>query len=446
MTYISLIGRPNVGKSTLFNRLVGRKLALVDDQPGVTRDRRENKASLADLSFMLCDTAGVEKVNKKASLQQAIQTQTQQALESADFLIFVIDGREGVTPTDRFLARWIHKTGKPTILLVNKCEGKGPFPGLSEGYELGFGTPIPFSAEHAEGIDDLYEKLREMGVSPEEEEDFSEDLTPLKLAIIGRPNGGKSTLVNRLLCEDRLLTGPEAGVTRDAITVSWMYEGKPIDLVDTAGIRRRSRVYDPLEKAAVQDALKALKYAEVAILVLDSQCPLENQDLSLGARVIEEGRALVIALNKWDLIGSKERPSLLEELEYRLHHTLGQARGVSIVPLSAQTGEHVDLLMDTVFQVYERWNKRIPTGKLNQWLEMTLENHSPPLSPQGGLVRLKYMTQIKTRPPTFTFFSNKPAELPDSYKRYLENELRNAFDLQGVPLRFFFRQGKKMEF
>jgi GTP-binding protein len=449
MTYVSIIGRPNVGKSTLFNRLVGKKLALVDDQPGVTRDRRESKGHIADLEFTLCDTAGVEEGGENPlNLQEAILAQTNQALKTADLIFFVIDGREGVTPTDKSLSRWLHKSGKSVILLVNKCEGKGPFPGISEGYSLGFSNPIPLSAEHGEGIDTLYERVRELAPSCSTllEEEESVFVKPLKLTIIGRPNGGKSTLINHLLSEERLLTGPEAGVTRDAITVSWSYEGKKIDLVDTAGIRRRSRVVDPLEKAAVQDALRALKYAEVAVLVLDAQCPLEHQDLILAARVIEEGRGLVIALNKWDLIGRKEGETLLKDLEIRLAHTLGQARGALLVPISAQTGFHIPLLMKTIFKIYERWNKRVPTAKLNQWLEYTLQKHSPPLTNQGRPVRLKYITQIKSRPPTFTIFANKPGDLPESYKRYLENNLRESFDLGGIPLRLFFRHGKAQTF
>ncbi|MFN3076482.1 MAG: ribosome biogenesis GTPase Der [Alphaproteobacteria bacterium] len=444
---VAILGRPNVGKSTLFNRLVGRRLAIVHDQPGVTRDRREAVASLGGLSFTVIDTAGLEE-SDDATLQGRMRAQTEQALAGADVALMLIDARAGITPTDKHFAAMIRKTGTPVLLVANKCEGGSGRSGLYEAFSLGLGEPIPLSAEHGEGMGDLFDALlphfteepsEEM--PPEgEEEDHSARHGPLQIAIVGRPNVGKSTLVNRLLGEERLLTGPEPGITRDAIGLDWQYEGRTIRLVDTAGMRRRANVVTSLERLSVADTLRAVDHAMVVVLVLDANAVLEKQDLVIARRVIDEGRALVVAVNKWD--AADDRAAVLELLRDRLSTSLPQVQGVPTVTLSGLTGRGVDRLMRAVIDIHDVWNRRVPTHALNRWLESTLEHHPPPMGKHGRRIRLRYMTQIKSRPPTFVIFTSRPEDLPDSYTRYLANGLRQDFDLPGVPLRLLFRKSE----
>ncbi len=448
MFTVAIIGRPNVGKSTLFNRLVGKKLALVDDQPGVTRDRREGEAKLADLRFTVIDTAGLEE-GDAASLSGRTRAQTEAAILGADAIFFVIDARVGVTPDDRAFAALVRRAGKPLILLANKAEGRVGGAGAIEGYDLGLGDPVPFSGEHGEGLSELYsallETLPEHTAAPEEEEaqeaktfDDEEDGTeldltkPLAIAVVGRPNAGKSTLLNHILGEQRLLVGPEAGLTRDAIGLDLEWRGRKLKMFDTAGLRRRARVEDKLEKLAGADALRAAKFAEVVILLIDATAPLEKQDLTLADLVAREGRAMVIGLNKWDLITDKTaRLAYLREEASRL---LPQVRGAPVVPLAGETGYGVEKLLEAVMQVEKTWNKRIATAKLNRWLEATLEKHPPP-AVAGRRIKIRYMTQLRARPPYFVIFGNQLDAMPTSYERFLLNGLRDTFDLPGVPLR-----------
>lgn len=443
---VAIIGRPNVGKSTLFNRLVGKRIALVDDTPGVTRDRREGAARIADLEFIAIDTAGLEDI-RDASLESRMRQQTEAAVQDADITFFMIDVRAGITPMDKHFADWIRGTGQPAVLLANKCEGKGTEAGLLEAFELGMGEAIPVSAEHALGLDDLYQTLRsfsdenihsETEDDDNEDEDEDQENLPIRLAIVGRPNVGKSTLVNRLLGEDRVLTGPEAGITRDAITVPFSHHGRIIELVDTAGLRKKARITEKLEGLSVADTLNTIRYAHVVVLVLDSEAMLEKQDLAIARHAIEEGRGLVIAVNKWDLIGSQKEA--LQKLSDRLQRSLTQVRGIPIVTLSAKTGKGVNKLMDAVLDLYGLWNTRISTAKLNRWLDHVIGDHPPPLA-SGRRVKIRYMTQAKTRPPTFILFASQPQGLPDSYVRYLSNALREDFKLPGTPLRLFLRKG-----
>jgi GTP-binding protein len=446
---VAIIGRPNVGKSTLFNRLVGKKLALVDDQPGVTRDRREGEARLGDLSFTIIDTAGLEEADT-ATLAGRMRAQTEAALADADAILFVIDARMGVTPTDRHFANLVRKAGKPVLLLANKAESKASHLQTYEAFGLGLGDPIPLSAEHGEGLSDLYDGLRE--ALPEltaldEEEDADEETTggerpeedparPLRVAIVGRPNAGKSTLINRMLGENRLLTGPEAGITRDSIGLDWEWRGRKVKLFDTAGIRRRAKVEEKLEKLAVSDALRAVKFAEVVVLLLDATIPFEKQDLSIMGLIEKEGRALVIAVNKWDLVSSDAgRFKRLTEDSERL---MSNVKGVSVVPLSGLTGEGVDKVLEACFKAAEVWSRRISTAQLNKWLSRVLETHPPP-AVSGRRIKIRYMTQVKARPPHFALFGNQLDGLPDSYTRYLINGLRDAFDLPGTPIRLSMR-------
>jgi GTP-binding protein len=435
---VAIVGRPNVGKSTLFNRLVGRRLALTDDLPGVTRDRRSGEARLGDLRFTVIDTAGLED-SAAESLTGRMRQQTEQAVAAADAVIFLIDARTGLTPLDRHFAAWLRKQDTPVILAANKCEGKMPAAGLAEAFALGLGAPIPLSAEHGEGLSDLYDALRahapaEAAAAPE-----AAGEGPLRLAIVGRPNVGKSTLINRLVGEERLLTGPEPGITRDAIAVEWRHRGRPVRLVDTAGMRRRSQVVERLERLAVEDSLRAVQYAEVVVLVLDAADMLEKQDLAIARLVIDEGRALVIAANKWDTI--KNKSDALKKLKARVAASLPQAQGVALVTLSARTGQNLDKLMNAVLDTHATWNRRVATPELNRWLEAANEAHPPPLV-KGRRIKLRYMTQTKTRPPTFQLFGNQLEMLPEAYLRYLVNSLRERFDLPGVPVRVLLRKGK----
>jgi GTP-binding protein len=434
---VAIIGRPNTGKSTLFNRLVGKRLALVDDQPGVTRDRREGVAELGDLSFTIIDTAGLEDA-ADATLEGRMRLQTEQAVAESDVVLLVIDARVGVTPLDEHFAGWLRGESVPVFLVANKCEGNGGEAGRLESYALGLGDPIALSAEHGEGFVDLYEVLRPYADAANADE--IGDPNELQLAIVGRPNTGKSTLVNHLLGEDRLLTGPEAGITRDSIAINWVYDGHPIKLIDTAGLRRRARVGDKVEKMSARDSARAIQYAQVVVLLLDAQDMLERQDLTIAREVIEEGRALIIAVNKWDLI--KDKKAAMQSLQDRLQTSLTQVRGIPIVTLSALNGSGIKGMMESVFKIYEIWNRRIATAKLNDWLAGMLEAHPPPLGSTGRRIRLRYITQTKSRPPTFVIWASRPKDLPEAYNRYLVNGLREDLGLSGVPIRLSVRQGK----
>ena len=436
---VAILGRPNVGKSTLFNRLVGSRAALVDNTPGLTRDRREGAARIADLDFRAIDTAGLEEAAPD-SLAGRMQAQTEQALADADVALLVIDAREGLNEDDRHFADWLRRSGKPVVLVANKTEGRATLSGVGEAYRLGLGDPVPISAEHGEGLAGLYERLAPFS-RVIETEDASGDATakPLHLAIVGRPNVGKSTLVNRLIGEERLLTGPEAGITRDAIAVDWDWRGRPIRLVDTAGMRRRPRVDGKIEQLSVADALRTIRFAETVVLVLDALQPLERQDLTIARLVADEGRALVLAATKWDAV--PDRSAALKAMRERLPLSLPQLQGVRLVPVSGLTGFGFDALMEAVGAADAVWNRRIPTPELNRWLAVVQTRNPPPLV-AGRRLRLRYITQVNVRPPTFALFASKPSELPDSYRRYLVNGLREAFDLPGTPIRLMLRRGK----
>jgi GTP-binding protein len=448
MLTVAIVGRPNVGKSTLFNRLVGRREALVDDAPGMTRDRRTGGARLGDLDFTVIDTAGLEDAGA-GSLEARMLAQTERAVAEADLVLFLIDARAGITPLDAHFANRLRRTDARVVLVANKCEGRAGTAGFAEAYGLGFGEPIPISAEHGEGMADLYEAIAAsvapQGAVPGADAAAEDPQAPMMLAIVGRPNVGKSTLANRLLGEERLLTGPEPGVTRDAIAVDWSYDGRAIRLVDTAGLRRRARVADRIEKLSVADSLRAVQYAQVVILVLDATevgdfgSELGKQDLTIARKVVEEGRALVIAANKWDAVADPR--AVGRRLAESLEHTLTQVRGVPVVPVSARDGTGLDALMKAVFDIARIWNARVATPDLNRWLTEITERHPPPLV-SGRRIRLRYMTQVNIRPPTFALWISKPADLPKSYLRYLTNGLRDAFGLEGVPIRLMLRKGK----
>ena len=436
---VAILGRPNVGKSTLFNRLVGRRQAIVDDTPGVTRDRIEGVCRLARREFRVIDTAGLD-VGSPESLAGRLREQAMQGLAEAAVGVFVIDGRLGVTAADQDLADDLRRQRKTVLLVANKCEGRAAEAQLAEAWSLGLGEPLPVSAEHGDGIPDLLEAILshlEVVEAPDEPEAAER---PLRLAVIGRPNAGKSTLINRLIDEDRLLTGPEPGLTRDSITLRLDYRGRTIELVDTAGLRRKAKVAGKLEKLSTSATLQTLKFAEVVALVVDATTPLERQDLTIAGLVAREGRALVIVLNKWDLVANPN--ATMEEVRYMLSTQLADVRGVPCVPLSGLTGRNVDKLLPAVFAAHARWDKRVPTAALNRWLGAALEQHPPPLA-QGRRVKIRYATQTTARPPTFILFANKPADaLPDSYLRYLASGLRETFDLGGVPIRFHVRHGE----
>ena len=439
---IAIIGRPNVGKSTLFNRLAGRKIAIVHDQPGVTRDRREAPAKLRDLDLRIIDTAGYEYSNED-NLESRMWEQTKRAIDEADVCLFLFDARAGLQPYDEHFADILRQSGKPVVLLANKCESKAQEDSIHEAYKLGLGQPIPFSAEHGLGTNDLYEALKPLdkkttkSVSDTDNSDEEAPERPLQLAIVGRPNVGKSTLVNALLKDERMLTGPEAGVTRDAITSEWVWQGRKVNLVDTAGLRRQSRVADSLEKMSAASTKHAAFMAQVVVLVLDADAVLEKQDLTIARKVIEEGRALVIAVNKWDIANRKEA---LDQLNYKLKTSLTQVEGVPTVTISALKGEGLDKLMRAVFKIYDRWNSRIPTAPLNQWFADMIDNYPPPLGKNKRRIKLRYITQAKSRPPSFYIFSSNPEGLPESYLRYLVNKLRETFDLGGIPIRMTVRK------
>ncbi|MEE2688672.1 MAG: ribosome biogenesis GTPase Der [Pseudomonadota bacterium] len=437
---VAIVGRPNVGKSTLFNRLIGRRLAIVDDTPGVTRDWQEGHAQIGGLSFRVIDTAGLEEASGE-SLEARMRRQTEIAVSDADIILMLIDARVGITPVDRYFADEIRRSGVSTILAANKCEGNAGRGGLFESYELGLGEPVSLSAEHGEGMGDLLDALStaflaSCAVDVPKEDQLSE--SPLQLSIVGRPNVGKSTLINRLIGEDRLLTGPEAGITRDAISIEWFYKGRALRLVDTAGLRRRARVDKKLERLSAHGTVRAIRFSQVVVLVLDGDYMLERQDLTIARRVVDEGRALVIAANKWDVV--EDYAKARQRLRDRLEKSLPQIKGVPVIHISALHGRKLDNLLGAVFSTYDVWNKRIPTSRLNDWLSIMVEAHPPPLA-HGRRIRIRYMTQIKTRPPTFALWVSQPTELRDAYLRYLENGLRSDFDLPGVPLRLQMRKG-----
>lgn len=434
---IAVIGRPNVGKSTLFNRLIGRKVAIVHDKPGVTRDRKESMAKFRDLDLLLVDTAGFE-YSTEDNIEQRMFKQTSRAINEADVCLFMIDARAGLHPYDELFADLVRQSHKPVILLANKCEGKLQENSIFEAYKLGLGEPIPFSAEHGLGLDDLYASLLEYEDLQKDNENNNEKSDkPVQLAIVGRPNVGKSTLVNALLKDERMLTGPEAGITRDAITSRLEWKGRQINLVDTAGLRKHSKITDSLEKMSAASTKHAAFMAQVVILVLDADAILDKQDLTIARQVIDEGRALVIAVNKWDIA---KRAEALQKLNDKLQTSLTQVTGIPTVTISALKKEGLDKLMSAVFKVYDKWNIRIPTAPLNKWFSDVQEKNTPPLGKNKRRIKLKYITQAKTRPPSFYIFSSNPEGLPDSYLRYLVNDLRETFGLGGVPIRITVRK------
>jgi GTPase len=448
---IAIVGRPNVGKSTLFNRLVGKRLALVDDRPGVTRDRREGEVNYGGLSFTVVDTAGLEEADD-ASLAGRMRIQTETAIRESDIILFVIDARAGLTPMDKPFAELARRSGKPVILIANKAEGSAVHAGLYEAYSLGLGEPLAVSAEHGEGIVDLMytvENLLKADQEPADADEWDDDkppvelnedgidpTKPLRIAIVGRPNAGKSTLVNRLVGEDRMLTGPEAGITRDTITVNWAWGDREVKLFDTAGLRKKARVEDKLEKLSVADALRAIKFAEVVVVLLDATIALEKQDLSITDLIEREGRAIVIGLNKWDLVADQK--GYLTVLREEFLRLMPQVRGAALVPVSGLAGDGVPKLMDAILKAEKVWSTRISTAQVNRWLEEVTSSHPPP-AVSGRRIKIRYATQAKSRPPTFAIFGNQLKALPTSYMRYLVNSLRERFELPGTPIRLSLR-------
>ncbi len=440
---VAIVGRPNVGKSTLFNRLVGKKLALVDDRPGVTRDRREGDAHLLGVDFRVVDTAGYEDHDAQ-SLPGRMRIQTEAAVASADVAMFLIDARAGIVPLDEEIARWLRTSSTPIVLVGNKAEGRAGEQGILESLALGFGDPVQLSAEHGEGVADLFEALlpyidREVEDAPEDDPENPD--APLKLAIVGRPNAGKSTLINRMLGEDRLITGPEAGITRDSIAIDWTWDDpdvgpRQVRLIDTAGMRKRAKVQDKLEKLSVADALHAVDFAEVVVLLLDATLGLEAQDLKIADKVLSEGRALVIALNKWDV--AENASSLFNGVKKALEDGLSQVKGVPLLTVSAATGKGIDQLLRAAFETRAAWSKRVGTGELNRWFERAVEANPPP-APGGKRIKLRYVTQVKTRPPSFVIFGTRVDQLPASYERYLVNSMRRELGFGAVPVRLTLR-------
>ncbi|MEP4978874.1 ribosome biogenesis GTPase Der [Ascidiaceihabitans sp.] len=455
---LAIVGRPNVGKSTLFNRLVGKRLALVDDQPGVTRDLREGAARLADLKFTVIDTAGLEEATDE-SLQGRMRKLTEKAVDMADICLFMIDARAGVTPTDQVFAEILRKRADHVILAANKGEGAAADAGVIEAYSLGLGEPIRLSAEHGEGLNDLYSQLQpladafeeraeaasdtpETDVTVDEDEDDPDyvpmptNAKPLQVAVVGRPNAGKSTLINQILGEERLLTGPEAGITRDAISLRMNWNGTPMRIFDTAGMRKKAKVQEKLEKLSVGDGLRAVKFAEVVVVLLDAAIPFEQQDLRIADLAEREGRAVIVAVNKWDI--EDEKQSKLKDLKESFERLLPQLRGAPLITVSAKTGRGLDRLHDAIMRAYDVWNRRVTTAQLNRWLTGMVEAHPPP-APQGKRIKLRYMTQAKTRPPGFVVMCSHPDKVPESYSRYLVNGLRLDFDMPGTPIRLYMR-------
>jgi len=437
MVRIAIVGRPNVGKSTLFNRLAGRKLALVDDRPGVTRDRRFATGRLGDLVLELIDTAGFDEAAAE-TLEGRMREQTERAVAEADLSVFLIDAREGVTALDRAFGALLRRSGKPVLLVANKAEGRAGETGVLDAFGLGFGEAVAISAEHGEGLSDLRDAIAAVH-PPDADEPEPQGQPPLRIAIVGRPNAGKSTLVNRLVGEERMLTGPEAGITRDAISVDWRWGERAVRLVDTAGLRRKARIEAQLEKLAVHDAIRAITFAEVVVLVMDATHPFETQDLQIADLVEREGRALVLALAKWDLV--EDPQARLKACAETADRMLPQLRGAPMVALSAETGRGLDRLMPAIAKAHADWSTKVKTSDLNAWLGAAVTRHPPPMV-DGRRVRPKYVAQTKARPPTFVLFANRAASLPDSYRRYLINSIRQSFDLPGTPIRLTVRSGR----
>ena len=436
MTFtVAIAGRPNVGKSTLFNRMIGRSMALVSDESGVTRDWREGDGALYELRFRLLDTAGLEDLRAKGSMAERTAARTKEALAQTDVILFMVDAKAGVTQQDKTVAQELRKTGKPVILLANKCESTRLPAEFDQLSTLGFGEPLAISAAHGDGITDLYELLKphadkaDDAPMPEDPDDEKR----LHIAIVGRPNAGKSTLINQLIGENRMLTGPEPGLTRDAIPIVWQWHGTPVQLIDTAGLRRRARVEGKLEKMSTHETMRAIRLAHIVVLVVDAASSFDKQDLIIAHHVVEEGRALIVAVNKWD--AATDKREIQAHIKHKVEHSLSQVAGVPIVMISGLRGTGLDKLMQATFDLYDTWNKRISTGKLNRWLEDMEANHPPPIT-GGRRLKLRYMTQVKSRPPTFSLWVNKPIDLPDSYQRFLTNGLREFFDLKGVPIRW----------
>ncbi len=457
---IAIVGRPNVGKSTLFNRLTGRRAALVSDMPGLTRDRREGEADIGGHIVLVVDTAGLEEADR-GSIADRMRAQSEAAIREADAVAFVFDARAGVTPTDKAFAKIVRASGRPVVLVANKCEGKAGTDGFYEAYALGLGEPVAISAEHGEGLSELESELlaaldlkpivkprrRRRGEEPEPEpdvpavddEDETEDpAKPIRVAIVGRPNAGKSTLVNAILGEERMITGPEPGLTRDSISSDFSWQGRAIKLFDTAGLRRKARIDELAEKLSASDAVRAIRFAEVVVLLIDAERPFEQQDLTIGNMIIEEGRALVIAVNKWDLVEDKQ--ATLKDLKETVAEKFAEAAGVAVVTISAASGRNIDKLMKAILDAHAIWSRRISTAEINRWLQVALARHAPPQS-KGRRIRIRYMTQPTARPPTFIAFCSQPGGIPESYLRYLTNSLREAFDMPGTPIRINLRKG-----